>query len=110
MQTYATDQLRNLVLVSHSGAGKTTLGEALLFATKAISRLGKVEDGNTTADYEPEAVKRGGSTQLAILPCPWRDHKLTFIDTPGYFDFLGDALSALPWPIRPSWSWRPMRA
>ena len=95
MQTYATDQLRNLVLVSHSGAGKTTLGEALLFATKAISRLGKVEDGNTTADYEPEAVKRGGSTQLAILPCPWRDHKLTFIDTPGYFDFLGDALSAL---------------
>ena len=95
MQTYATDQLRNLVLVSHSGAGKTTLGEALLFATKAISRLGKVEDGNTTADYEPEAVKRGGSTQLAILPCPWRDHKLTVIDTPGYFDFLGDALSAL---------------
>ena len=95
MQTYSTDQLRNLVLVSHSGAGKTTLGEALLFATKAISRLGKVEDGNTTADYEPEAVKRGGSTQLAILPCPWRDHKLTVIDTPGYFDFLGDALSAL---------------
>lgn len=95
MQTYSTDQLRNLVLVSHSGAGKTTLGEALLFATKAISRLGKVEDGNTTADYEPEAVKRGGSTQLAILPCPWRDHKLTVIDTPGYFDFLGDALSGL---------------
>ena len=95
MQTYATDQLRNLVLVSHSGAGKTTLGEALLFTTKAISRLGKVEDGNTTADYEPEAVKRGGSTQLAILPCPWRDHKLTIIDTPGYFDFLGDSLSAL---------------
>ena len=95
MQTYTTDQLRNLVLVSHSGAGKTTLGESLLFATKAISRMGKVEDGNTTADYEPEAVKRGGSTQLAVLPCPWRDHKLTVIDTPGYFDFLGDALSGL---------------
>lgn len=95
MATYSTDQLRNLALISHSGAGKTTLSESLLFHSQVISRKGKVEDGNTTGDYEPEAVKRGGSTQLSILPLPWRDHKVTLIDTPGYFDFLGDAVSGL---------------
>ena len=95
MATYSTDQLRNLALISHSGAGKTTLSESLLFHSQVISRKGKVEDGNTTGDYEPEAVKRGGSTQLSILPFPWRDHKITLIDTPGYFDFLGDAVSGL---------------
>ena len=95
MQTFSTEQLRNVVLVSHSGAGKTSLGEAMLFTAGAISRMGRTDDGNTTADYEPEAVKRSGSTQLAVLPCPWRDHKVTVIDTPGYFDFLGDAVSAL---------------
>ena len=95
MTIYSTDQLRNLALISHSGAGKTTLAESLLFHAKVISRKGKVEDGNTTGDYEPEAIKRGGSTQLSILPLPWRDHKVTLIDTPGYFDFLGDAVSGL---------------
>ncbi len=95
MTIYSTDQLRNLALISHSGAGKTTLAESLLFHAKVISRKGKVEDGNTTGDYEPEAIKRGGSTQLSILPFPWRDHKVTLIDTPGYFDFLGDAVSGL---------------
>ncbi|MQG73395.1 MAG: elongation factor G [SAR202 cluster bacterium] len=95
MAIYSTDQLRNLALISHSGAGKTTLAESLLFHAEVISRKGKVEDGNTTGDYEPEAIKRGGSTQLSILPLPWRDHKVTLIDTPGYFDFLGDAVSGL---------------
>ena len=95
MTSFTTDRLRNVALVSHSGAGKTTLAEALLLASGAISRAGRIEDGNTTGDYEPEAVKRGTSTQLSVLPCVWRDHKVTLIDTPGYFDFVGDALSAL---------------
>ena len=95
MATYSTGQLRNLALISHSGAGKTSLAESLLFFSNVISRKGRVEDGNTTGDYEPEAVKRGGSTQLSILPLPWRDHKVTLIDTPGYFDFLGDVISGL---------------
>jgi elongation factor G len=95
MATYSTGQLRNLALISHSGAGKTSLAESLLFFSNVISRKGRVEDGNTTGDYEPEAVKRGGSTQLSILPLAWRDHKVTLIDTPGYFDFLGDAVSGL---------------
>jgi len=95
LPTYPTELLRNLALLSHSGCGKTSLVEALLFSSGAISRLGRVEDGNTSGDYEPEAAKRGGSTQLSILPCPWKNHKITLIDTPGYFDFLGDAESAL---------------
>lgn len=95
MGTLTTEQLRNVVLLSHSGAGKTSLGEALLLASGAITRLGKTEDGTSTGDYEPEAVKRTSSTQLSVLPCVWKDHKVTLLDTPGYFDFIGDALSAL---------------
>ena len=95
MGTFTTEQLRNVVLLSHSGAGKTSLGEALLLASGAITRLGKTEDGTSTGDYEPEAVKRTSSTQLSVLPCVWKDHKVTLLDTPGYFDFIGDALSAL---------------
>lgn len=95
MGTFTTDQLRNVALLSHSGAGKTSLGEALLLASGAITRLGKTEDGTLTGDYEPEAVKRTSSTQLSVLPCAWKDHKVTLLDTPGYFDFIGDALSAL---------------
>ena len=64
MDTFTTENLRNVALVSHSGAGKTSLGEALLFASGAIGRLGNTADGNTTGDYEPEAAKRGSSTQL----------------------------------------------
>ncbi|MBI2935839.1 MAG: elongation factor G [Chloroflexi bacterium] len=95
MQTFATEKIRNVVLLSHTGAGKTTLSEAMLFASGAISRIGKVEDGNTTSDYEPEEAKRRGSVQLSVLPCLWRDHKVNVLDTPGYFDFAGDAISAI---------------
>ena len=95
MDTFTTENLRNVALVSHSGAGKTSLGEALLFASGAIGRLGNTADGNTTGDYEPEAAKRGSSTQLSLLPCVWNKNKINLLDTPGYFDFLGDALSAL---------------
>jgi elongation factor G len=95
MGTFATERLRNVVLLGHSSVGKSSLGEALLFASGAISRMGRTEDGNLTADYEPEAVKRVSSTQLTILPCVWENYKVTILDTPGYFDFVGDAISAL---------------
>jgi elongation factor G len=95
METFAVERLRNVALVSHSGAGKTSLGEALLFTSGAISRMGRTEDGNTTADYDLEAIKRRSSTQLALLPCLWQQHKVTLLDTPGYSDLLGEALSAL---------------
>ena len=95
MGPFSTDKLRNIVLLSHSGAGKTSLAEAMLFTSGSITRMGKTEDGTTTGDYEPEAVKRTSSTQLSILPCAWNGHKVTLLDSPGYFDFVGDALSSL---------------
>ena len=95
MQRFSTDQLRNIVLLSHGGTGKTSLAESLLFATGATTRMGRVEDGNTASDYEPEEVKRGGSTQLSLVPCVWSDHKINVIDTPGYADFRGEVVSGL---------------
>ena len=95
MGPFTTENLRNVVLLSHSGAGKTSLAEALLLTSGSITRLGKTDDGTTTGDYEPESIKRTSSTQLSILPCAWKSHKVTLLDSPGYFDFIGDALSSL---------------
>ncbi len=88
-------KIRNVVLVGHSGAGKTSLAEALLFISGATTRLGRVEDGNTVLDYEPEEISRQGSVGLAVAPIAWNGHKLNIIDTPGYADFIGDVRSAL---------------
>ena len=87
--------LRNVALLSHSGAGKTSLCEALLFNTKAINRIGRVEDGNTVSDYEPEEVKRGGSIQTTLISCSWDRYKVNLLDTPGYDDFFGEVVGAL---------------
>ena len=87
--------LRNVALLSHSGAGKTSLCETLLFNTKAVTRIGRVEDGNTVSDYEPEEVKRGGSIQTTLISCSLDQHKMNFLDTPGYDDFFGEVVSAL---------------
>ena len=87
--------LRNVALLSHSGSGKTSLCEAFLFNAKVITRLGKVEDGNTTSDYEPEEIKRASSIQSSVIPCPWKQNKLNFLDTPGYDDFIGEVICAL---------------
>ena len=95
MQDLTPERLRNVVLLSHSGAGKTSIAEALLFSTGAITRMGRIEDGNTTSDYEPEEVKRGGSTQMSLVPCLWNNHKVNLIDTPGYADFMGEVVSGL---------------
>ena len=95
MENLTVERLRNIILLSHGGAGKTSLAESLLFATGAISRMGRVEDGNPTSDYEPEEVKRGSSTQMSLIPCLWNDYKINFIDTPGYADFLGEVIAGL---------------
>jgi len=95
MQQYGLENIRNVVFLSHSGAGKTSLGEAILFTVGAISRLGKVDDGTTTSDYDPDEIKRKISINLSLLPCQWKDTKLNLIDTPGYSDFVGEVKSAI---------------
>jgi len=90
MKDYSVKKLRNVCLLAHGGAGKTTLAEAMLFNTGVLDRFGKVVDGNTTTDYDPEEIKRKISISTAIAPCEWKDHKINVIDTPGYFDFVGE--------------------
>ncbi|MEX2599822.1 MAG: elongation factor G [Dehalococcoidia bacterium] len=95
MDQFTTNQIRNVVLLSHSGAGKTSLAESMLYATKAIGRMGRVEDGNTVSDFEPEEHHRRTSLQLSIISCQWKGTKINLIDTPGYADFAGETVSAL---------------
>jgi len=95
VQLFSSEKIRNVALVGHGGAGKTTLAEALLHRAGAITRLGRVEDGTTVSDHDPEEQRRGISLSLAITPFGWKGHKVNLIDTPGYADFLGDVRAAL---------------
>ena len=95
MADLSTNQIRNVAFVAHSGAGKTSLADALFFTSGATNRQGKVDDQTSLSDYEPEEQRRGSSIQLAVLPCLWKNHKVNVIDTPGYADFRGDMLSGL---------------
>ncbi len=95
MQQYTTERLRNVVLLSHSGAGKTSLAEAMLYSSGAITRLGRVDQGNTTSDYDPDEVKRKISIYLTLLPAEWQGVKVNIIDTPGYADFVAEVEAAV---------------
>lgn len=95
MRSYRTEQIRNVGLFSHGGAGKTSLTEALLFTAKAINRLGRVDEGNTVSDFDPDEVKRHISVNTSVAPCEWRDVKLNLIDAPGYADFIGETKAAM---------------
>ncbi len=95
MKNYPADRIRNIAVIGSGGTGKTTLGEALLYKSGAIPRMGKVDDGNSTGDYDPEEIKRKISIYASLLPLEWKDTKINLIDTPGYIDFAGEAVSAL---------------
>jgi len=95
MKEYTTEFLRNVALVSHGGAGKTMLTEAFLHVTGATTRLGKVEDGTTVSDYDDEEQRRKISLYSSVIPIEHRDHKINFIDAPGYTDFVGEMISAM---------------
>ncbi len=95
MENYSADKIRNIALFGHVGSGKTTLAEAILFYTKAVSRQGRITDGNTTMDYDPEEIKRQMSVSLSVACCEYKGSKINIIDTPGDFDFLGEEMSGI---------------
>jgi len=95
MPKYGLENIHNVVLLSHGGAGKTSLSEAILFNAGAISRLGKVDDGSSTSDYDPDEMKRRISINLSLLPCEWRNNKINVLDAPGYADFVGEVRAGM---------------
>jgi len=95
VKVFPPEKIRNVALVGHNGSGKTTLAEALLYRAGAIDRLGRVEDGNTVTDFDPEEHSRNMSLSLTLAPFEWKGHKINMIDTPGYADFVGDVHAAL---------------
>src|SRR5579859_638511 len=95
MKEYGTDSIRNVALVGHSGSGKTSLTEAFLFNTGVTNRLGRVEDGTAAADFDEEEQRRHISVSTAVIPIEYQDHKINFLDTPGFTDFVGEVKSAL---------------
>jgi elongation factor G len=95
MPKYGLENIHNVVLLSHSGAGKTSLSEAMLFSAGVINRLGKVDDGSSTSDYDPDEAKRRISINLSILPLTWRERKINILDAPGYADFVGEVKAGM---------------
>ncbi len=95
MADYQTASIRNIALVGHGSEGKTTLTEAMLFAAGHIDRQGKIEDGNTVSDYDPEEIKRRISISTAVAPIEWNKVKINVVDVPGYFDFIGEMVGAM---------------
>ncbi|HET9253326.1 MAG TPA: elongation factor G [Candidatus Eisenbacteria bacterium] len=95
MKDFQPTQIRNVTLVSHHGTGKTSLAESFLWRTKATTRHGKIEDGTTALDFSPEEIHRKITISLGLAPIEWRGNKINLIDTPGYADFIGDAVAGL---------------
>lgn len=95
MKDYNINNLRNIGIIGHSSSGKTSLAEALLYASKAVDRLGKIEDGTTVSDFDQEERKRKISLSTAIMPIEWKKIKINLVDTPGYFDFIGEQIQGM---------------
>ena len=90
-----SSDLRNVVLLGHGGVGKTSAAEAMLYNAGAADRLGRINEGNTILDYDQEEIRRQASVSLAIAPFDWKNSTVNIIDTPGYFDFVGEVEEAV---------------
>lgn len=95
MNVFTTDKIRNVVLLGHGGCGKTSLAEAMAYLAGLTNRMGTVDDGNTISDYDKEETKRHFSIHTSLIPIPWGDVKINLLDTPGYFDFVGEVEEAV---------------
>lgn len=95
MKDYKVDRIRNVALLGHGGSGKTSLTEAVLYTLGQTNRMGKVTEGTTVSDYDKEEISRGFSIGASVIPVEWNNSKYNFLDTPGYFDFVGDVFSSL---------------
>ena len=95
MKGYTSETIRNVALLGHGGCGKTTFLESALYETGVIPKMGKVEDGNTVSDYDKMEAEKGYSINTSVVPIEWKNSKINFIDTPGYFDFVGEVNAAL---------------
>jgi elongation factor G len=95
MKVYRTDKIRNVVLLGHGGSGKTTLAEGMAYLSGITNRVGRVADGNTISDYDKEEIKRKFSISTSVIPVEWNDCKINILDTPGFFDFVGEAEEAV---------------
>ena len=95
MNVYTTDSIRNVVLLGHGGSGKTSLVEAMAYVSGLTGRIGKVTDGTTISDYDKEEIKRKFSINTSVVPIIWKDTKINVLDTPGFFDFVGEVEEAV---------------
>ena len=95
MNVYTTDRIRNVVLLGHGGCGKTSLAEAMAYLAGLTTRMGNVTDKNTISDFDKEEMKRQFSIHTSVIPIPWGDVKINILDTPGYFDFVGEVEEAV---------------
>lgn len=95
MENYGLGNIHNTVLMSHGGTGKTSLAEAMLFTAGTVNRMGKVDDGSSISDYDPDEIKRKISINLSLLPLVWQNKKINIIDTPGYADFIGEVKAGM---------------
>ena len=95
MKAYTSENIRNVIVLGHGGSGKTTVVEALAFATGAISRMKKIDEGGTISDYDLEEIRRKNSINLSIIPIEWEGIKINLIDTPGFFFFFGEVYQGL---------------
>ena len=109
MKDYTAKDIRNIGIFGHGGEGKTTLTEAMLFNAGLVDRIGKVENGTTTTDFDPEEIKRTISINVALAPLEWKNSKVNVIDAPGFFDFYGEVAAAMAL-AEPISAWQPPEA